>query len=66
MFNGCKSLTSVTMLAKSGFDAQECLDGWLGDAGTNGSILTVAAGMGSNKTITNENNTPKSWEIVEQ
>ena len=66
MFNGCKSLTSVTMLAKSGFDAQECLDGWLGDAGTNGSILNVAAGMGSNKTITNENNTPKSWEIVEQ
>ena len=66
MFYGCASLTSVTMLAESGFNATECLHGWLAEAGTNGSILTVAAGKGSNETIKDENNTPNYWKIVEQ
>lgn len=66
MFYSCASLTSVTMLAESGFNATECLHGWLAEAGTNESILTVAAGKGSNETIKDENNTPKNWKIVEQ
>ena len=64
MFARCSSLHAVTMLATDVSSAKNCLAGWL--QGTEGGILTVATGMSSNEAITKENNTPKSWEIVEQ
>ena len=64
MFAHCSSLHAVTMLATDVSSAKNCLAGWL--QGTEGGILTVATGMSSNEAITKENNTPKSWEIVEQ
>lgn len=65
MFAECSSLNAVTMLATD-VSAKNCLAGWLQGAGTKGGILTVAAGMGSNETIKDENNTPKNWKIVQQ
>ena len=38
MFNGCKKLKSVTMLATGGFDQYDCLYDWLDDAGTDESV----------------------------
>lgn len=54
MFLGCASLTSVTMLAENGFDATECLYGWIAGAGTNGGTVTIASGMGSKTELTGE------------
>ena len=62
MFAECSSLNAVTMLATD-VSAKNCLTGWLQGAGTNGGILTVAAGMDSNGSIKDEKNTPKSWTV---
>lgn len=65
MFMSCKALTLVTMLATSGFDATECLYGWLAGAGTNGGTVTIASGMSSKTELTNEI-TPYGWTPKEQ
>lgn len=65
MFMSCEALTSVTILATSGFDATECLYGWLAGAGTNGGTVTIASGMSSNKSLTDEI-TNYGWTLKEQ
>lgn len=51
MFYGCSALSSVTMLATDGFSTHQCLDSWLGDAGTNVSSRTLTL---ANQEVYNE------------
>lgn len=70
MFYGCSALSSVTMLATDGFSSHQCLDSWLGDAGTNVSSRTLTL---ANQEVYNEmckevykkyNYLPDNWKIM--
>ena len=60
MFNGCTSLSSITMLATN-VSAPRCLENWLKDAGTNARsrTLTVADSEAYGKV---ESYLPDNWK----
>lgn len=62
MFDYCQNLHAVTMLATD-VSAKNCLTGWLQD--TNGGTVTIASGMSSNESLTNEI-TNYGWLYEEQ
>ena len=76
IFNNCRGLENVTMLATEGFDSSECLDTWLGyykdygggsvydsRAGKNASTrkLTLANVEVYNKLVAKESTDEKTW-----
>ncbi|MDO4497771.1 MAG: hypothetical protein Q4B58_08100, partial [Bacteroidales bacterium] len=63
MFEDCNKLNNVTMLAATGFDASECLNGWLEGAGTDASVAKRTLKLydvGSYRAI--ENSLPDYWK----
>ena len=64
MFFECTNLESVTMLATSGFDQNDCLNNWLKDAGTGATSRTLTV---ANQTAYNaiKNNLPDIWQSGE-
>ena len=63
MFGACYSLNAVTMLATD-VSAVHCLTGWLKDTAAGGTV-TIASGMGVNKTLINEIESCR-WKYQEQ
>ena len=64
MFESCTKLESVTMLATSGFDQNDCLNNWLNNAGTGATSRTLTV---ANQTAYNaiKNNLPDIWQSGE-
>ena len=64
MFYGCTKLESVTMLATSGFDQNDCLNNWLNNAGTGATsrALTVASQTAYDAIV---GNLPDIWKSGE-
>lgn len=63
MFDGCTSLSSVTMLATDVSDSY-CLEGWLDNAGTSATsrTLTLANQDIYNTLSANADNLPDNWK----
>ena len=63
MFNRCSSLKSVTMLATTGFDAEDCLKEWLVDAAGEGTGTLWSSYNSENAPQIMKDNLPANWTI---
>lgn len=62
MFNRCSSLKSVTMLATTGFDAEDCLKEWLVDAAGEGTLWSSYNSENAPEIV--KDNLPANWTIT--